>query len=365
MKIEKVRVKNFKSLRDIEIDLKGLTLITGVNNSGKSSFIQSLLLLKQNEEKFYSLRGNKLANINDKFVRLGNKKDILYEEAYNEDIEISVISHKTSHSLIFSSDDLQIKQSKILPEENTFNIFYEDFQYISTDRIPPAISYTLSDEDIEKGLIGIQGEFVAHYLAQNSHMKLNIMELKHPDSITKQLLENVSLWLGEISQGIRVNAKIYDELQQVNLTYSYIYGKDKTREYAPLNVGFGITYSLPIIVAILKAKKGDLLIIENPESHLHPSGQAKIAKLIALAVENGLQVIVESHSDHFLNAIRVATKQKLISPNNSRIYYFDKRHDSIETIVNKLSIDKNGKINENWPAGFFDEYEKLLDELLW
>jgi len=367
MKIEKVQIKNFKSMRDIAIELRGLTIITGVNSSGKSSFIQALLLLKQNEDRFFSHRGNKLANINDKYVRLGNKKDILYEGAFKENIEISIFGNELSHSLIFNHETLHIEFTKILPEEieKTFNIFYNDFQYITTDRIAPNISYKLSDEHISQNIIGTRGEYAAHYLAQNPHKKLDIKALQHPQAITNHILENVSLWLGEISSGITVNAKLYNELQEVNLTYSYVYGKNKTNDYSPLNVGFGLTYVLPIIVAILKAKPGDLLIIENPESHLHPAGQSKIAKLCALAVANGVQIIVESHSDHFLNAIRVATKQNILKPENSIIYYFSKISDLMETKVEELLIDENGNINENWPEGFFDEYRNLLDELLW
>jgi len=366
MKIEKVKSKNFKSLRDVELELRGLTLITGVNSSGKSSFIQALLLLKQNEDRFFSLRGNKLANINDKYVSLGNKKDILYEGGFKENIEISIFGNALSHSLIFKHETLQIEFTELLPEEieKTFNIFYDDFQYITTDRIAPNISYKLSDEHISQNNIGIQGEYTAHYLAHNAHKKLEIEGLRHEKAITNQLLENVSLWLSEISNGITVNAKLYNELQQVNLTYSYIYGKNKTNEYSPLNVGFGLTYVLPIIVAILKAQAGDLLIIENPESHLHPAGQSKIARLCAIAVANGVQIIVESHSDHFLNAIRVATKQQILQPQDSVVYYFSKISDSMETKVEQLLIDENGKINENWPKGFFDEYDNQLDELI-
>lgn len=367
MQINKVKVKNFKSLKDIKLELKNLTLITGVNSGGKSSFIHALLLLKQNEDRFYSTRGKKLTNINGKYVELGNKKDILFEEAYKEKIEISIFNATKNHSLIFDNNTLEIEQTKLLPEEHeeTFNIFYEDFQYITTDRVAPNIAYALSDEAINKNLLGMSGEYTAHYLAQNNHAKLNLSALKHPKAITNHLLENVSLWLGEISEGVEIKAKIYNELQQVNLTYSYIYGDNRTNEYSPLNVGFGITYSLPIIVAILKAKKDDLLIIENPESHLHPAGQSKIAKLCAIAVANGVQIIIESHSDHFLNAIRVATKQAIITPDNSVVYYFSKKEDSLETHIDRLSIDKEGKINEAWPQGFFDEYENLLDELLW
>jgi len=366
MKIDNVEIKNLKSLKNIEMRLNNLTLITGVNSSGKSSFIQALLLLKQNEDKFYSTRGSKIANINDKYVKLGNKKDILYEEAFKENIEILIFSPSIKHNLIFNTENLGIELTELLAEEKekTFNLFYDDFQYISTDRVAPRISYELSDEEVEKNLIGFQGEFTAHYLATNRHNSI-IEKLRHKKSKTNQLLENVSWWLNEVSSNIEVKAKMYDDLQQVKLTYSYTYGDNTTSDFTPLNVGFGITYILPVIVAILKAKPDDLVIIENPESHLHPAGQSKIAELCAIASSCGVQIIIETHSDHFLNGIRVATKKQILKSEDTNIYYFRKEKNELETKIDKLSIDSEGKINEDWPKGFFDEYENLLDELLW
>lgn len=74
------------------------------------------------------------------------------------------------------------------------------------------------------------------------------------------------------------------------------------------NVGFGISYVLPIVLALVKAKKGELIILENPEAHLHPRGQRKMGELIARAAQGGVQVIVETHSDHILNGIRFVCK---------------------------------------------------------
>ena len=114
----------------------------------------------------------------------------------------------------------------------------------------------------------------------------------------------------------------------------------------------------------MKSKPDDLLIIENPESHLHPAGQSKIAELCAIASSQGVQIIIETHSDHFLNGIRVATKKEILKPESSQIYYFRKEKNELETKIDKLNIDKNGKIDE-WPIGFFDEWDNKLDELLW
>lgn len=392
MKIENVKVKNFKSLRDIDLDLSNLTLLTGVNSSGKSSFIQALLLLKQNQEILKTVSNNKLLEqlapnlkdqnqkeaynqlienaqnqfltLNGEYTELGDKTDILYQEAYDEDITIELGLKELTYSVHCKSDDMKVRIDTQIPMEPLLNIFSDSFQYIMTDRIPPQITYPLSEYQINKNLIGFRGEYTAHYLFENRHKILNIVNLKHPNSVTDQLLENVSFWLSEISPGIEISPNVFKDLQTANLTYQYTYGTTNTDKYTPINVGFGITYVLPIIVAVLKANKDDLIIIENPESHLHPSAQSKIAQLCAIAASCGVQIVVETHSDHFLNGLRVATKNEIFKPENSQVYYFRKDSDELETKIDKLNIDQNGKI-DHWPIGFFDEWDNQLDKLLW
>jgi len=392
MKINHIEIKNFKSLKHINLELSNLTVITGVNSSGKSSFIQALLLLKQNQESLKAISNFKMIessmqehknedmyksmrklideskklslNLNGPYTELGRTTDILNQEIYDEDITITLVMKDISYKVACDSKDLIINIDSKVPIESIMNIFLEDFQYINTGRIQPSITYPLSEVDIKKNLIGHKGEYTAHYLAENRRKNLNIKGLKHPRSITNQLLENVSLWLGEISSGIDISTKIYNELQKVNLTYSYVYGENKSNEFTPLNVGFGITYVLPVIVAILKSKPNDLLIIENPESHLHPAGQSKIAELCSIASSNGVQIIIETHSDHFLNGVRVATKKEILKPKDSQVYFFKKEKNALETTVDKINIDKNGKIDK-WPIGFFDEWDNQLDKLLW
>lgn len=363
MRIDRVQVVNFKSLKDVNISLSNLTLITGRNSGGKSSFIQSLLLLKQNEDNFYT-RLQKTLIHNGSYTELGNKKDILFQDAYEDKIIISIFTSNVKTSLIFNNKDLKINLEST--DENIFdiyNLFDESFQYITTDRAVPSITYKLSDTSIEQNQIGFKGEYTAHYLAENRRKELKVQALKHSNSITSQLLENVSLWLSEISDGIEILAKVNTDFQQVSLTYQYTYSDTTTSEYTPLNVGFGITYVLPIIVALLKAKEGDLLILENPESHLHPKAQSKIAELCAIASANGVQIIVETHSDHFLNGIRVATKKGLLTPEQSSVYYFRKDKDELETKIDEIHIDENGGI-DNYPKGFFDQFDDDLDKLI-
>jgi predicted ATPase len=366
MKIKSFKVKNFKSLKEVNLELANLTLLTGVNSSGKSSFIQAMLLLKQNWNKLYiSQIIKKPLSLNGAFVKLANKQDILFQEVYKEKIEFKILNDEGFKFYIsFNNENLEFDTDyTLLPVAKTRYNLDRSFQYLQTSRMEPNVFYDLSEESINNDDIGIRGEFTAHYLAEKRHQKLNIEALKHEKSYTNQLLENVSLWLSEISKGIEVSTKVYNELDKVNLTYKYTYKESTTNDYTPLNVGYGLTYVLPVIVAILKSRVDDLIIIENPESHLHPAGQSKIAELCAIASQNGVQIIIETHSDHFFNGIRVAMKEKIISPEHSKVYYFRKNDNELETIVDTINIDENGNIDK-YPKGFFDEWDNNLEKLL-
>ena len=377
MIIDNIKVKNFKSLKNVDIKLNNFTLISGVNSSGKSSLIQSLLLFKQNleiillEEQFRSYLGAnkniklpiKTISFNGNYINVGDEKLILSQESSNDDMTFTLGSTEKSTSIDINPK-LEISHS----EDSDFEILqiFSDqfFDYLNTNRTQPKHTFDYSSKDIENNSLGIHGQYTAHYLAEKRHQPLIIDALQHPNSKTSQLLENTYKWLSEISSNVSISASADASTQSVKLTYMYEYEGGTSSNYSSLNVGFGLTYVLPVIVLILKSKPGDLIIIENPESHLHPAGQSKIAELCAIAANNGVQIIVETHSDHFLNGLRVATKKKIITPEKSQLHYFEKPEDSLETVVHSINIDEEGRIDE-WPEGFFDEWDIKLNELLW
>lgn len=374
MKLNNITIKNFKSLKDVEVNLKNLTLIAGINSSGKSSCIQALLLMAENKSTLKSLctleyvqlkeLGLSTSLICGEYTDLGHNKQWLSYDSSDDNLYFNLQSNDhVFQTIIETKSHFDLKKS--MGDHILLSVFNsDDFCYLKTDRSPPANDFPFSEEQVDKNLIGLKGEYTAHLLAVKNHHTLDIKALKHPESVSEHLLENVSHWLGEISSGVTVSAKIYPELQRASLSYQYEYGGDITSPLSPLHVGFGLTYVLPVIVAILKSKKGDLLIIENPESHLHPKGQAKIAELCAIAAHHGVQIIVETHSDHFLNGLRVATKNNIITPEESQIYYFAKQNGELNTQAHAINIDTNGKLTD-WPAGFFDEWDNQLDKLLW
>ena len=171
--------------------------------------------------------------------------------------------------------------------------------------------------------------------------------------------------MGEISPGVRVNLDARNDLDLVGVTYSFVARRDVSAEYRPTNVGFGVTYVLPVITAVLAAKPGDLIIIESPEAHVHPRGQTKLAELLARAASAGVQILVESHSDHILNGLRVCVHDGILGTEDLKILYFrwDVEAEEFGTTVKEIDVDRDGRIAE-WPEGFFDEFDKSLEALL-
>lgn len=134
-----------------------------------------------------------------------------------------------------------------------------------------------------------------------------------------------------------------------------------TEFHRPINVGFGMTQVFPVIVAILAAGKDDIVIVENPEVHLHPAGQSQMGAFLAQAANAGIQIIVESHSDHVLNGIRKAVKKKYISPDHVAIHFFRSRCDEGAQITT-LKVDSAGNL-DHWPKDFFDQFDKDMNDL--
>ncbi len=131
-----------------------------------------------------------------------------------------------------------------------------------------------------------------------------------------------------------------------------------TSYHRPQNVGFGITHVLPIVTACLGARRSDVVLLENPESHLHPAGQSAMGCFLAMAAASGAQVILESHSDHVLNGVRRAVKSGIIGPEQVAIHFFAARTEDGECpqVISPL-IDPGGTI-DRWPTGFFDQFDK-------
>jgi predicted ATPase len=132
------------------------------------------------------------------------------------------------------------------------------------------------------------------------------------------------------------------------------------------HVGVGVSQLLPIIVQGLVAKRPDILLFEQPELHLHPKLQTKLADFFYALSRSGIQCIIETHSEHIINRLRhhavaAADKREDQSNNHTLLYYADQ--DRQGTKYQPLTINEYGII-EDWPEGFFDEIENSSSLIL-
>jgi predicted ATPase/Flp pilus assembly protein TadD len=324
--INQARIKNFKTLADNIFELKNLNLFTGINGMGKSTFLQSLLMLRQS----YIQNNMNSILINGEYTYLGSGIDVLFSGADPYDpikFEIEYADKKYSISFNYQfkedteeensaskdSDTMRIKdKSTLSPDFFKTSLFLTDnyFQYLNAERIGPRVQNDMNSISTrERKELGKNGEFALDYLSNYGHQTVTNEYVLHGSDAEKVLgwdnLENqVNAWLSDITPGTKLHTSRDAEAKKIKGSYSISGGISK---YKPVNVGFGLTYALPVILALLTSKVGGTVIIENPESHLHPKGQSKMAELIARCAASGVQVFVETHSDHIINGIMVAT----------------------------------------------------------
>jgi predicted ATPase len=344
-----------------------LNVLSGVNSMGKSTAIQALLLLRQAYEMGVVCEG---IHLNGEIVNIGIGQDLLYKGSAKDKIEISLgmggYLLQWAYEYSRTGDFLHTSDTSVSTENLTnINLFSPTFAYVSAERLGPQRIYGKSHHQVyEKNQIGYKGEFFADYLAERGKTDKvenhNVLCDGHDDLLIYQM----GAWLSVISHGIvGLDTAPYPEAGLVQVGYKT--NINRTSEtHTPLNVGFGLSYTAPVILALLKAKAGDLVILENPEAHLHPKGQRKIGELIAKAAAGGVQILVETHSDHLLNGIRLAVRRKDLEREYVRLNYFYTEKMNKELVHTKASptILEDGSLSD-WPEGFFDEWDKAIMEL--
>lgn len=369
--IDTVKIRNFKCFVSEEIPFGPLTLLTGVNSSGKSTTIQSLLLLRQSW-----LAGFDSVVLNGDLVKLGNPNDVLSEgaeEDLNEEDAIEIGIGGNGQLLEFEfglqkdKDDFEIRKVPKKDVQDYFGLFGTRFQYLRAERLGPRTSFLISSDHVVRHReLGASGEYTAHYLSVHGAVPVLHSNLLRSEASSKSLLAQTEAWLSDISPGVQLSVAEHQNMDLVSLSVSFaIAGQVRSDPYRPTNVGFGLTYVLPVLVALLSARSGDIVIVENPEAHLHPKGQGQVGRMLALAAEAGVQVVVETHSDHILNGIRIAAKRGEIAAEKVRINYFHRemRDDGSYVRIVTPVLDRDGRFDK-WPRGFFDEWENSLDSLL-
>lgn len=371
--IKEYILKDFKIHSDLSIELGNITILTGQNGMGKSSVMQSLLLLRQSISPSGEIMG---VNLKGELTDLGSASDVECQSC-NDRILNMELYMDNGQQLHFGYSYFNAKPvdtflpsiKDMIPDAQSVrkcSLFTRDFQYISAFRLGPQRGYSRDTNIVQyQGQISKyngQCEYAVHFLShygKEIHCEKDLLF----DYSTDDLLENqVELWMQQVSP--RVSIRPVQDGADFKLNYKFTReGSMSTDEMSAVNVGYGVTYVLPIVIAVLSAKPGALIMIENPEAHIHPRAQAELMKLLMKAANAGIQIIIETHSDHIMNGALVSVANNPESVNMVKAYYFE-RNDSMHTsVAKKLNILKDGRI-DNPPRGFFDQMDIDMRKLM-
>lgn len=362
----------FKCFEHLRLPLAPLTLLTGLNASGKSSVLQALVMLHQTmREHEWTTR---LA-LNGASVRLGSMPDVVDEVFGRRHFEVALVDDGNTVSWTFAGDRREMSMAVqsvsvngrafespqslryLLPPDvdltasaTSLTKRLRGLTYITAERVGPQEIYALEDPHVVD-VVGPQGENAVSVLHWGRDETV-LAELALPGAPASRLRQ-VEQRMRTLFPGCTL------ELQQAPRANAVTLGlrtSDDTGFHRPAHTGFGLTQCLPIVVAALSASKGDILLVENPEIHLHPAGQAVMGAFMGDIARAGLQVVVETHSDHVLNGIRRAVKEGDLSADQVAIHFFRPRMDNQTQVVSPV-IDDSGNF-DSWPEGFFDQFDK-------
>lgn len=374
--LSNLELTNFKAFAKQDFAVAPLTLLTGLNSSGKSTVLQALALLRQSYDAnllFDVLDPDPGFLLNGDLVELGTGRDVRHE-AYGEsspDISVALTAGGQKYtwtSVYGPEDDFLVLRSpdddarRALAPGSGVNLFSAGFQYLKADRITPAVSYPRSRHAVVgRGFLGPRGEHTVNFVRTFQDRPIPNPALARPEQPSLGLLDQTQAWLQWLCPGVNIQAVGIEGTDSVRLSYGFGAGASASNRYRPTNVGFGLTYALPIVVACVSAEPGSLLLLENPEAHLHPQGQTWLARLAGQAAAGGVQIIMETHSDHVLNGLRLLVKEGTLESDHTAVHFFRRTGTATEVVSPQVGPD--GMLSE-WPRGFFDEWENSLDQLL-
>lgn len=346
--------------------------------------MQTLLLLRQSASDEGVIR---YLDLSGPLYEAGTVLDVLHPAAEHV-IAVSLTSDGKEYLWKFTHDrEVEPAKARKLASASRTAIpdvllaAQDRFSYLSAERQGPRVASPLpSGSAAPTKTLDSHGENTAAFLARAADgfkidgwkslasqagaaaMQLDSQALKEDLSNTQGRIDLfVSALLSWIVPGFSVSAEVFERADAAVIQYIRDLAGTKMSTRAT-HVGFGLSYTLPIIVAPLALGPGSLTLIENPEAHLHPYSQSRIGVCLALFAATGRQLFVETHSDHVLNGVRLAVAHGLVSPDDVLVNFFEIGQDRTTARVRQLEIGPRGDLS-SWPGGFFDQIENDLAKL--
>ena len=363
--ITNLTIENYKSYyQKTTIPLSPLTLISGANSSGKSSILESILLFSQTDSH---------DPLNGKNVSVGSFKQIFNntKKLNRASIILEINSPEESHKYeIFNN--INNKIDFVIDKD-----IKETILYLSADRVGVLDIYEKNRNDHFldpkgnflinllfdiKDDLSLGRKYLAHFPKNQDDKKYGIelplykegLPVPQSDTYFKEattLMNVLNVWL-KIITGYTVTIKENSNQKFLEI----IYLKDQN-EYYPQHVGTGVTFILHQLIAILGSQDDSIILIENPEIHLHPKVQSVLSYFFLWASTLGKQIIIESHSDHFYNSFRLFKSRR----DDCKILFC--WLDDIGTQIEEIIIGEYGEVKNN-KKGLFDQFLNDIDQML-
>jgi predicted ATPase len=439
--IKSVKLTNFRCLEEARIDLSKITLLTGANSSGKSTFIYSILGSLQATDFPYSFAPN------GEYINLGDYQDIISKHNTDLNFSIEFIVTKKGYSDVSMSTTWTNDKKTGMPTLASFEVSCLEFtshltksdegwvfdltvlkseknsvrQQKQFQELTEYLFATLrrefgkeppnekSDEAYQIGtkieirartVKNIQPMLVSRYGANyDVFSAIRVIEScftdlednfayispfrLHPERTYYQrsgtprrvdkfgdgYVDLILKWQSEDKKKFATFKALLKGLMLADSVKVQIFAggrfqisvkTPKNKSYVNLaDTGFGISQFLPVLVADLQLQARSLLILSQPEIHLHPSVQAEFADYLNAGVKVGeKRYLVETHSEYLINRIRLLIVKGELSSEDVNVYHFEKTAD--QTRLHRLAFNKDGTIS-NAPKDFFDTY--MLDTL--
>jgi predicted ATPase len=244
----------------------------------------------------------------------------------------------------------------------------EPFNYLQAERVGPRKVFQIPPEEGHPLSVGKCGENASYIIAserRETRIGNDFLILESSDEREYRTIQyQWALWMARLFPGFQGESEIYNAADQVRLALALQRGETGQGLFVrPTNTGFGLSFVLGIIVAGLAAKRDTILIVENPEAHLHPKAQSMVGEFLARVSAGGTQVVVETHSEHVLNGIRRMIKQTVLTPDTVRFFFFAKSLREFSPSVTLIPVSPSGDI-AHWPEGFFDQLDRDLGIIL-
>jgi predicted ATPase len=382
--INKISFKNYKLFKEKQtLELKPITILIGKNNSGKSAVLKLMTLI---EGALKTKDSQPIKLINDE-IQIGNEyRDLVYGK-FGRALEIELFQNNKITGLVdYLSFEIAVDINKNIPILESWKLNEEiEFRNLGMNLYENQI-------DCEEYSCEFLGVFLANYFKKDSDSSGTIFSQPHklntdfiasirakaeldyrlssalqskssPDgrylydflirdylTTDKKYFAKISEWISEKFEGWELYIDVDSEPYHIELR------KDKL-EINIKETGMGIGQSIPLITRAYKpCDEETLIIIEEPESNLHPFAHAQLAQLFAESIKDdkNKKYLIETHSQNFILRLRRLVAEGYLNENDVLIYYVDFDEDSNESNLKEIKVDDGGGVDW-WPSNIFSE----------